>query len=55
MPTAFEEDLANNIVTITARPYRPQTNGNLKRFFRMFESEFVHPDNVEEFIEFYNK
>lgn len=42
-PTAFEEELlANGIMLITARPYHPQTNGKLERFFRTFESEFVH-------------
>ena len=51
----MRRNLANNIVLITARSYHPQTNGKLKRFFRTFESEFVHFDSVEEFIEFYNK
>ena len=54
-PTAFEEELlwicywpweANNIMLITTRPYHPQTNGKLERFFRTFESEFVHFDRV---------
>ena len=33
----------------------PRTNGKLERFFRTFESEFVHFERVEEFMEFYNE
>ncbi len=51
----LKRNVANNIVPITAKTYRPQTNGNLKRFFGTLESEFVHFDSVEEFMEFYNE
>ena len=56
-PTAFErgELLANSIVLTTARPCHTQTNGKLERFFRTFESEFVHFDRMDELMGLYNE
>ena len=54
--TAFEKELIKHDTTlITTRPYHPQTNGKLERWFRTLEDELAHFESVGEFVEFYNE
>ncbi len=40
---------------LNSRPYHPQTNGKLKRWFGTLERELAHFGKIDEFIEFYNE
>ena len=54
-PTLFENDLLNlDIRLINSRPYHPQTNGKLERFYRGLEDEIWHYRGLDDYIEYYN-
>ena len=54
--TLFEKELDKlDIVHLSTRVNHLQTNGNLERFFGTFESGIVHFDDIDEFINYYNK
>ena len=56
MPTLFEDELLEHgIVLINSRPYHPQTNGKLERFFRTLEEELPYYDSMDEYIGYYNE
>ena len=55
-PTLFEDELLEyGIVLINSRPYHPQTNGKLERFFRTLEEELSYYDSMDEYIGYYNE
>ena len=55
-PTLFEEELlARDIFLINSRPYHPQTNGKLERFYRTLEEQIGHYDSLREYIDYYNE
>ena len=56
-PTAFEDELLDHgIELINSRPYHPQTNGKIERFFRSLEEEEIRRyESVSEYVKFYNE
>ena len=49
------DDSGHGIVLINSRPYHPQTNGKLERFFRTLEEELPYYDSMDEYIGYYNE
>ncbi len=47
--------IEQGIGLINSRPYHPQTNGKLKRFFQALEKELVHRKGVQEYVDYYNE
>ena len=55
-PTLFESALLETgISLINSRPYHPQTNGKIERFFGTLESKLSHFDSLVDFIGYYNE
>ncbi len=55
-PTDFENELLEQgIGLINSRPYHPQTNGKLERFFQALEKELVYRKGVQEYVDYYNE
>ncbi len=55
-PTLFEDELLKKgIGLINSRPYHPQTNGKLERWFRTLEDEMVHYKSLDDYVDYYNK
>ncbi len=55
-PTLFEDELLErNIMLLNSRPYHPQTNYKLERWFGTLERELADFAKIDEFIEFYNE
>lgn len=55
-PTAFESELIDlGVDLINSRPYHPQTNGKLERFFGTVEAEIRHHQSMSGFVAYYNE
>ena len=55
MQTVFELELrALDIALIRSRPYSPQTNGKLKRFYQSIEGEIWCYASLADYVEYYN-
>jgi len=55
-PTAFEAELLDlGIELINSRPYHPQTNGKVERFFRTLEDELWHYESMSAYTSYYNE
>ena len=55
-PTAFEKELLDlGVDLINSRPYHPQTNGKLERFFGTVETEICHHESLSDFVAYYNE
>ena len=55
MPTAFEEEPCQQHRADNCQAIRPPDKCKSQAVLQNFESEFAHPDNAEEFTEFYNE
>ena len=54
-PVEFEEYLMKNHINhIHSRPYHPQTNGKIEKFWDIFECKIIHFKSIDEFIHWYN-